>query len=36
MVVKAKLMVFQEVMSNMLLPSSEQAASLSYILLSIY
>ena len=36
MVVKAKIKVFQEVMSNMLPPSSEQAPSLSDTLLSIY
>ena len=36
MAVKAKVKVFQEAISNMLPPSSEQAASLSDMLLSIY
>jgi len=36
MAVKAKVKVFEEGMSNLLLPSSEQATSLSDTLLSIY
>jgi len=36
MAVKAKVKVFQEAMLNMLPPSSEQVASLSDMLLSIY
>jgi len=36
MAVKAKIKILQEAISNMLPPSSEQAASLSDMLLSIY